>query len=172
MKYFKQEMFVGVEIDRPNKHSVVQVFDFDDTITIKPEGFDNTGMSKDEFFTASRHFEPDRRVTELLKLTYAMGDHIAVATSRPPERMFETLAWLDENNIPVDQLLMSTGVVNSAIAKQAMLQKLQRDYYKVGMLIDASPYNCRGAELQGVQPICVSKNDKYWASTPEPVYPL
>ena len=64
MQAFNHEHFVGIQRLAPTK-TVVHVFDLDDTLTLKPEGFDNTGMSKDEFFDASRAFPSDERVAYL-----------------------------------------------------------------------------------------------------------
>ena len=59
---FSHPQYVGLQRTAPTKN-VVHVFDLDDTITVKPEGFDNTGMSKDDFFDASRKFTPDQQIT-------------------------------------------------------------------------------------------------------------
>ena len=66
------------------------------------------------------------------------GDRIAIATARPAERLEETIDWLRRNNVPFDQIMLSTGAEPSGVAKQAMLQKLQ-DYRQVGTLFDDSP---------------------------------
>ena len=77
IKAFATTEYVGIQ-RLPASKKVVHVFDLDDTITIKPEGFDNTGMSKDEFFDASRSFAPDPRVTWLVRFLATRGDAIAV----------------------------------------------------------------------------------------------
>lgn len=169
---FKTDLYVGVEINSPDPTRVVQVFDFDDTITLKPENFDNAHMSKDEFFDASREFLPDQRVVDILRLAHSFGDAIAVCTSRPPERLQETVHWLDKHEIPFDQIILSTNKLSSAITKQSMFQKLQQDYKKIGMVVDDSPYNIEGAKLQGIDAILVDKNSAYWSTHPESVYIL
>ena len=59
MRRFAGDMFAGIEMATPDKRRVVQAFDVDDTLTKKPENFDNTGMTKDEFFDAARSFPAD-----------------------------------------------------------------------------------------------------------------
>ena len=66
MQAFNHLHFVGIQRLAATK-TVVHVFDLDDTLTLKPAGFDNTGMSKDEFFDASRSFPSDERVAFLAR---------------------------------------------------------------------------------------------------------
>ena len=129
-------------------------------------------MTKDQFFDAARDFPADQAVVDLLRLLHSKGDRIAIATARPAERLTETFQWLKRNKIPFDQIILSTGTQPSGIAKQAMLQKLQDDYRMVGTLVDDSPYNIEGAQLQGIDAIHVRKNDEYWAQHPEKVYKI
>ncbi len=171
MRRFAGDLFKGVELVPPDKRSVVQVYDVDDTLTRKPEGFDNTGLTKDQFFDAAREFPADQAVVELAQLQQRLGDRIAIATARPVERLDETIDWLRRNNVPFDQIMLSTGAEPSGVAKQAMLQKLQDDYRMVGTLIDDSPYNIQGARMQGIDAIHLRKNDEYWEQHPENVYP-
>ena len=170
MRYFSDDLYVGAEQFPPDPTRVVQVFDFDDTLTLKPSSFNNTHMSKDEFFDHARHFPPDFAVVDILRLAHSLGDAIAVATSRPPDRMYETIAWLWKHDIHFDQILLSTNKLTSAITKQAMFRKLQKDYRKIGMVVDDSPYNIEGARLQEIDAILVDKNSAYWSTHPEPVY--
>lgn len=163
-------MYIGVEVTAPCTQSVVHCFDLDDVLTSKPDGFDNTGMTKDQFFDASRDFEPNIAVRDIVRLMRSHGDHIAVTTARPPERLDETIQWLNQHQIPFDQLMLSQGTAASSIAKQAMIQKLQRDYHEVGVLFDDSPYNIKGARLQGISAIHIRTNDEYWEANPEDVY--
>ena len=65
MRRFAGDMFEGIELTTPDKRRVVQAFDVDDTLTKKPDNFDNTGMTKDEFFDAARNFPADPAVVEL-----------------------------------------------------------------------------------------------------------
>ena len=154
----------------PSRNSIVHAFDVDDTLTSKPPGFDNTGMTKDDFFDASRDFPADEAVVELARMLSDKGDRIAIATARPAERLEETIEWLQRNNVPFDQIILSKGTEPSGVAKQAMLQKLQDDYQEVGTLFDDSPYNIQGAAMQGVPGVHLRKNDEYWAAHPETVY--
>ena len=39
-----------MELTPANKDAIVHAFDVDDTLTMKPDGFDNTGLTKDQFF--------------------------------------------------------------------------------------------------------------------------
>lgn len=171
MRRFAGDLFAGAELIPPDKRKVVQVYDVDDTLTKKPEGFDNTGLTKDQFFDAAREFPADQAVVELAQLQHRLGDRIAIATARPAERLDETIAWLERNGVPFDQIMLSTGGEPSGVAKQAMLQKLQNDYQMVGTLFDDSPYNIQGARMQGIDAIHLRKNDEYWAAHPETVYP-
>ena len=165
------ELFVGQRMRPANKQQIVHAFDVDDTLTKKPEGFDNTGMTKDQFFDAARDFPADKPVVELAQMLAAKGDRIAIATARPAERLDETITWLKNNNVPFDQIMLSTGGEPSGVAKQAMLQKLQKDYRQVGTLFDDSPYNIQGAQMQGIDAVHLRKNDDYWAQHPERVFP-
>ena len=40
-------------------------------------------------------FPPNTAVLELVQMLVASGDRIAIATARPPERLQETIEWLD-----------------------------------------------------------------------------
>ena len=166
------DLFVGQRMRPANKQQVVQAFDVDDTLTKKPEGFDNTGMTKDQFFDAAREFPADSAVVELAQLLHSKGDAIGIATARPAARLQETIDWLQRNNVPFDSIMLSNGKEVSGIAKQEMLQQLQKDYKMVGTLFDDSPYNIQGAEMQGIDAVHLAKNDPYWAAHPEKVYPI
>ena len=165
---FNHQHYVGIQRLVADK-TVVHVFDFDDTITIKPEGFDNTGMTKDEFFDASRSFAPDARVTWLLRFLASRGDAIAICTARPSERLCESYAWLRKWRIPFDVLMLSTGLAPSGMAKQHMIKHLRRTYSTVGTLFDDSPFNVKGARLQKIGAVHIRKNCEYWDAHPEVV---
>ncbi len=165
---FKHQQFVGIQRIAAYK-SVVHVFDLDDTLTIKPEGFDNTGMSKDEFFDASRDFTSDERVAFLARFLASRGDAIAVCTARPSERLCESYQWLQKWRIPFDVLMLSTGAAPSGMAKQHMIKYLRRTYDTVGTLFDDSPFNVKGARLQKIGAVHIRKNDAYWLANPEVV---
>ena len=171
MRRFAGDLFVGQELRPADKQAIVHAFDVDDTLTRKPEGFDNTGMTKDQFFDAAREFPADEAVVALAQMLADKGDRIAIATARPSERLAETIEWLQRNNVPFDQIMLSTGVEPSGVAKQAMLQKLQDDYRQVGTLFDDSPYNIQGAQMQGIDAVHLRKNDDYWKAHPEVVWP-
>ncbi len=172
MRRFAGELFEGMEINPPNRNQVSQVFDVDDTLTRKPDNFDNTGLTKDQFFDAARSFPADEAVADLARLLHSKGDSIAIATARPAERLMETIEWLQRNDIPFDQIMLSNGKQPSGIAKQEMLQNLQDKYRMVGTLFDDSPYNIDGAGHQGIDAIHLRKNDDYWKQHPEEVYRL
>ena len=164
------ERYVGLRRTQPCKNSVVQAFDFDDVLTMKPQGFDNSGMTKDEFFDASRSFPPNPAVLELVQLLANSGDRIAIATARPPERLQETIAWLDKHGVPFDSIMHSNGDEPSGVVKQEMLLRLQDDYKEVGTLFDDSQYNCEGARLQGIPSVHLKTNEEYWSNNPEYIY--
>ncbi len=170
MLSFQSDLYSGVQLTPPNKSQVVQVFDVDDTLTRKPDGFDNTGMTKDQFFDASRSFPAAQAVVDLAQMFHRMGDAIAIATARPIERLSETIEWLTRFNVPHDCVMLSLGYEPSGITKQAMLQKLQKDYFTVGTLFDDSIYNIQGARLQGISAVHLRTNDEYWDAHPEQVY--
>ena len=158
---FSHQQYVGLQLQPPTK-KVVQIFDMDDCLTIKPKGFDNTGMSKDEFFDASRDFTPDQAITWLLRFLHSKGDAMAVCTARPADRLCETYQWLRKWRLPCDVLMLSTGRSPSGMAKQHMLKYLRRQYKRIGTMVDDSPYNVRGARLQKIGAIHVLKNETYW----------
>ena len=159
--------FVGIVRVEPSKQHIVHAYDFDDTITRKPVDFDNTGLTSDQYFDASRRFTPDNRIVDLLRLQHRVGDRIAIATARPPERLVETYQWLIKYRIPFDVLMHSTGLITSGMAKQHMLKHLRRSYRMVGTLVDDSPWNIEGARLQRIKRIQVLKNCEYWKAHPE-----
>ena len=161
--------FVGIQRVQPHKERIVHAFDLDDTITQKPDGFNNRDMSKDDFFDASRAFAPDDRIVDLLRMMHQWGDSIAICTARPSDRLTESFNWLRKWNIPFDVILVSTGVDNSGNTKQHMLKYLRKSYRMVGTLIDDSPYNIEGARLQRIKRIHVLKNCEYWDANPEVV---
>ena len=167
LRAIKTRHFAGIIRVEPCKSKIVHAFDFDDTITSKPHGFDNTYLSTNDFFDASRHFTPDEAIVDLLRLQHRLGDRIAIATARPPERLVQTYQWLVKYRIPFDVLLHSTGIITSGMAKQHMLKYLRKSYRMVGTLIDDSPWNIEGARLQLIKRIHVQKNFKYWAQHPE-----
>ena len=171
MRRFAGEMLEGMQLIPADKSKVVHAFDVDDTLTMKPANFDNTGLTKDQFFDAAREFPADPAVVELAQMLASKGDRIAIATARPADRLQETMDWLNRNNIPYDQIMLGNGTASSGIAKQEMLQRLQEQYRMVGTLFDDSPYNIQGAQMQGIDAIHLRKNDDYWDAHPETVYP-
>ena len=148
----------------------VHLIDMDDTLTLKPEGFNNVGLTKEEFFEKSYYFEPNPSVTYLLDLMRQWGDAIAICTARPVSLIQETMDWLVGNGIDFDSILHSTGIVPSSIAKQFMIKDLRRTYDRIGTMIDDSPYNVKGARLQHVGAILLETNSQYWDANPEVVY--
>ena len=168
---FAGDLFEGMEFTPSNKQAIVHVFDVDDTLTKKPANFDNSGLTKDQFFDAAQDFPPDEAVVELAQFLASKGDRIAIATARPTERILETIEWLRKNNVPFDQIMLSKGLEPSNITKQAMLKKLQNDYRMVGTLFDDSPYNVKGAQMQGIDAVHLLKNEDYWEDHPETVIP-
>lgn len=154
----------------PSKDQVVHVIDVDDTLTCKPAGFNNSGMTKELFFDASRNFPANNVMVELVQMLHSFGDAIAIATARPSSRLPETFEWLQRNNIPFDLLLLSNEGDTSSVIKQAMIQYLQQKYRMVGTLFDDSPANIRGAKLQGVDAIQLNTNNDYWDKHPELTY--
>ena len=172
MRRFAGDLFEGMELRVPNKGVIAHAFDVDDTLTLKPEGFNNAGLTKDQFFDRARDFPVDEPVADLARLLHSKGDSINIATARPAERLMETIEWLERNDVPFDNIMLSKGIEHSGVAKQEMLQYLQDKYRMVGTLFDDSPYNIEGAELQGISGIHLRKNDPYWAANTEKVFKL
>ena len=170
MNFIVKNLFAGLQVSKPSKDCVVHVFDVDDTLTCKPDGFDNTGLTRETFFDAARSFLPDASVLSLLRLMQSKGDAIAIATARPLERLEETVEWLTRHGISFDFIALSNDSESSSITKQEVIQYLKSVYRMVGTLVDDSPYNCEGARLQGVDSIHVTKNCQYWADHSEKVW--
>ena len=166
MQAFNHKHFVGIQ-RLPATKKVVQCFDLDDCLTLKPQGFDNTGMSKDAFFDAARSFPCDPAITWLVRFLASRGDAIAVCTARPPERLCESYQWLRRWRIPFDVLMLSTGRIPSGMSKQHMIKHLRRQYKRIGTMFDDSIYNIRGARLQRIGAIHIPKNEEYWSANPE-----
>ena len=170
MKRFAGDLFAGAQLSPANKQQVVHAFDVDSTLTADPYGPQPVITGKDHYFDLARDYPANEAVAELARMLHSKGDAIAIATARPAERLQETMDWLNRNNIPHDQVILSTGQEASGVAKQAMLQKLQDDYRMVGTLFDDSPFNIEGAELQGVDAVHLRTNDAYWNQHPEKVW--
>ena len=166
IKSFKHAEYVGIQRLAVNKQ-VVQLFDLDDCLSIKPDSIANASMTKDEFFDAARNFPSDEKVAWLARFLAQKGDAIAVCTARPPERLCESYQWLRRWRIPFDVLMLSTGNSVSSSAKQHMIKHLRRKYNRVGTLFDDSIYNVKGARLQKIGAIHILKNESYWTANPE-----
>ena len=164
------ERYIGLRQTAPCKTKSVHAFDFDDCLTMKPAGFDNTGLSKDDFFDAARTFPPNQLLVQLTKLLAAAGDRIVIATARPPGRLKETISWLQSHGVPFDSIMHSRGKEPSGVVKQEMLMRLQDDYKDVVALYDDSRYNIEGAERQGVHGVHIKTNESYWDANPETLY--
>ena len=124
MRRFAGDLFVGQELIPVIKKQSFRCLTWM-TPSLRKPVFDNTGMTKDQFFDAARGFPADEAVVELAQMV-DKGDRIAIATARPAERLEETIEWLKRNNVPFDQIMLSTGAEPSGVAKQAMLQKTAR----------------------------------------------
>ena len=172
MKRFAGDLFAGAQLSPGNKQQVVHAFDVDSTLTADPYGPQPVITGKDHYFDLARDYPANEAVADLARMLHSKGDAIAIATARPAERLQETMDWLNRNNIPHDQVILSTGEEASGVAKQAMLQKLQDDYKMVGTLFDDSPFNIEGAGLQGVDAVHLRTNDAYWNQHPEKVWKL
>ena len=173
MRRFAGDLFVGQELTPADKKAIVHAFDVDDTLTRKPNNFDNTGLTKDQFFDAAREFPADEAVVELAQMLAAKGDRIAIATARPAERLQETIEWLKRNNVPFDQIMLSTGAEPSGVAKQAMLQlqDIPIDQYERCLTISRTysfkAHRCKVLTLNDLR-----KNDPYYViAHPETVWP-
>ena len=171
MRRFASDLFKGAELTPADKQKIVQVFDVDSTLTQDPYGPQPVITGKDHYFDLARDYPPNEAVADLARMLHEKGDAVAIATARPAERLQETMEWLKRNNIPFDQIMLSTGGEPSGVAKQAMLQKLQDDYKQVGTLFDDSKFNIEGAHMQGIDAVHLRTNDEYWDQHPEQVFP-
>ncbi len=72
------QQYVGIKRTQGSKSTIVHAFDLDDTLTLKPVGLDNTGLTKDEFFDASRSFGSDQAISDRARMLYNWGDHIII----------------------------------------------------------------------------------------------
>lgn len=166
------QRYIGLRQTMPCKTKAVHAFDFDDCLTLKPTNFDNTGLTKDDFFDAARAFPPNLLIIQLAQMFAGLGDRIAIATARPPGRLKETITWLQKHNVPFDSIMHSRCKEPSGIVKQEMLMRLQDDYREVVALYDDSQFNIDGARRQGIQGIHLKTNEDYWNANPEEVYTL
>ena len=165
----KTPYFYAIHTNAPSSTQTVHVFDIDDTLTLKPDNFVNLGLTANEYFDAAHHFDADAEVAGMLHMLHSLGDHIAVCTSRPVQRLRQSYEWLQRNGLPFDVLIASTGQDTSSSTKQRMFQMLFDQYADIGTVVDDSPYNIQGAMLHGINCVHVRKNDEYWATHPEEV---
>ena len=170
-KQFSGLYYVGAAIRKADKDTRVFVFDLDSTLTYDPDRTIHYS-SKAEYFDAARSFGPNMRMANYARYFNSRGFSVVIATARPPERLAESIEWLTSNDIPFDQIMLSTGEVPSSLAKQSMLKDLKSYYKSVECLYDDSIYNIKGAELQGVPGKLIATNCEYWRNNPEVVTPL
>lgn len=165
----KTEYFYAINTTVPTKDRVIHVFDVDDTLTLKPHGFNNIGLTSDEYFDAAHDFGLDQQIAGYLHMLHSCGDAIAICTSRPVQRLRQTYEWLQRSKLPFDVLMASKCLEAGSSTKQRMFQMLRREYGGLGYFFDDSPYNIEGGRLQGLTCVHVPKNDEYWAAHPETV---
>ena len=170
-KQFTGLYYVGAAIRKADKDTRVFVFDMDSTLTYDPDR-SIIYPSKDVYFDAARDFPPNMRLANYARFFANNGHSVVIATARPPSRLDESIKWLNDNDIPFDQIMLSTGEVPSSLAKQSMLKDLKSYYKSVECLYDDSPYNIEAAELQGVYGRHVPTNNEYWELNPELVTKL
>ena len=170
-KQFSGLYYVGAAVAKADKDKLVFAFDLDSTLTYDPDR-SVYYATKDDYFDAARDFGPNQRMLNYARAFISRGHRVAIATARPASRLTETMTWLDRYGIPYDQIMLSTDQVPSSLAKQAMLQNLQRYYKRVACLYDDSIYNIEGAELQGVPGRLLRTNCDYWKANPETVSAL
>ena len=167
-KQFSGFYYVGVAVAKADKDKLVFAFDLDSTLTYDPDR-SIYYPTKDDYFDSARSFGPNQRMLNYARAFVDRGHRVAIATDRPTSRLTETLQWLDRYGVPYDQLMLSTDQVPSSLAKQSMLQILQRYYKRVACLYDDSPWNLEGAELHGIYGRHVPTNCEYWRANPEDV---
>ena len=165
----KNPYFYAITRVPPSSSRLVHVFDVDDTLTLKPETFVNIGLTSEQYFDAARTFDLDQQVAGLLQTLHDLGDCIAIATSRPVQRLRQTYEWLQRHNVPFDVLMASTGRDISSSTKQRMFHMLTDQYAGISTFVDDSPYNIAAGRLHGINCIHVPKNEEYWAAHPEEV---
>ena len=163
--------YIGAAVAKADKDSLVFVFDVDSTLTHDP---DRTIVypSKEDYFDAAHSFSPNYQMLNYARRFVRDGHRVAIATARPPRYLEQTIEWLEQHNVPFDQIMLSTGDLPSSVAKQEMILDLQHYYKRVAYLYDDSPYNIEGAALQGVPGRQLKTNCQYWRDNPEEVVPL
>ena len=171
IKSFSGSLYVGAAVRPADKDSTVFVFDMDSTLTWDPDR-NIAYASKDEYFDAARDFGPNQRMLNYARFFVRNGHRVAIATARPADRLNESIVWLNRYGVPFDQIMLSKDTVPSSLAKQEMIQNLQRYYKDVACLYDDSPWNIAGAKLQGIRAVHVATNDEYWENNPEVVTQL
>ena len=171
IRHFTGLYYVGAAVEKADKDKTVFAFDLDSTLTYDPDR-SIAYESKDAYFDAARDFGPNQHMLNYARYFVLRGHRVAIATARPASRLNETIDWLNKYDVPFDQIMLSTDQVPSSLAKQSMLQNLQRYYKRVGCLYDDSPWNIEAAELQGVYGRHVPTNCQYWRANPEDVRPL
>ena len=171
IKHFTGLYYVGAAIHKADKDTRVFVFDMDSTLTYDPDR-SILYPSKEVYFDAARDFPANARLANYARFFASRGHSVVIATARPASRLEESIEWLTANDIPFDQIMLSTGEVPSSLAKQSMLKDLKSYYKSVECLYDDSPYNIEAAELQGVFGRHVPTNCRYWELNPELVTKL
>ena len=170
-KQFSGLYYVGAAIRKADKDTRVFVFDMDSTLTYDPDR-SIVYPNKEAYFDAARDFPANARMANYARFFASRGHSVVIATARPASRLDESIGWLSTNDIPFDQIMLSTGEVPSSLAKQSMLKDLKSYYKSVECLYDDSPYNIEAAELQGVYGRHVPTNCRYWELNPETVTKL
>ena len=170
-KQFSGLYYVGAAIRKADKDTRVFVFDMDSTLTYDPDRSIQY-PNKEAYFDAARDFPANARLANYARFFASRGHSVVIATARPACRLEESIEWLAANDIPFDQIMLSTGEVPSSLAKQSMLKDLKSYYKSVECLYDDSPYNIEAAELQGVFGRHVPTNCRYWELNPELVTKL
>ena len=171
IRTFSGHNYEGAAVAPADKDSKVFVFDMDSTLTFDPDR-SITYESKDDYFDAARDFGPNLRMRNYARYFVREGHRVAIATARPVARLLESIDWLCKHEIPFDQIMLSNGKAPSSLAKQEMIQNLQRYYKEVACLYDDSPWNIAGARLQGIRAVHIPTNDEYWDNNPEEVVQL
>ena len=170
-KQFVGLYYVGAAIRKADKDTRVFVFDMDSTLTYDPDR-SILYPDKEAYFDAARDFPTNARMANYARYFTSRGHSVVIATARPASRLDESIEWLVTNDIPFDQIMLSTGEVPSSLAKQSMLKDLKSYYKSVECLYDDSPYNIEAAQLQGVFGRHVPTNCRYWELNPETVTKL
>ena len=126
------------------------LYDVDQTLA-KTKGINKPGES---WIDATVNAEPIPEEVERLKRLKAQGHKIVILTARTIHHQEQTIAWLEKNDIPYDELVMRGSGENASdgVFKASKINELKKKYSVKG-LVDDKQENLDAAKSVGVTPI-------------------